>query len=69
MSGAATLGRDSVLEIRLDHLRPHGRHATVPVIAARRLRGRIGRVKVHGGAYHAVPVHTARGLSVRITAR
>ncbi|GAB3005211.1 autotransporter-associated beta strand repeat-containing protein [Streptomyces pseudoechinosporeus] len=59
------LGRDSTLVIRLDGRRPPAPGSTIPVIDARVLQGRFGRITVDG--HDAEPVFTARGLSVRLT--
>ncbi|MFJ8357069.1 phosphatase PAP2 family protein [Streptomyces sp. NPDC093984] len=63
------LDRDSVLALHLDEDRPPAVGATVPVIAARSLRGQFGRVTVASDAYRAVPVCTADGLAVRLLKR
>ncbi|MFI6335555.1 phosphatase PAP2 family protein [Streptomyces sp. NPDC050535] len=63
------LDDESVLSIRLDASRPPASGTTVPVIAAPSLRGRFGRITVQAEGFRAVPVHTAGGLSVRLTRR
>jgi autotransporter-associated beta strand protein len=65
IEGTATLGRGSVLELRLDAARPG---QVVPVLRARRLTGRFGSVVVDLAGYRAVAVYTARGVSVRLIA-
>ncbi|WP_405724900.1 phosphatase PAP2 family protein [Streptomyces sp. NBC_01537] len=58
------LAKGSVLAIRLtDGLKP-GR--ALPVIDARRLQGQFASITVDADGYKAVPVYTAKGLSVRI---
>ncbi|MCX4903892.1 phosphatase PAP2 family protein [Streptomyces sp. NBC_00878] len=64
VSRRVLLDRGAELVVRLDDsLRPR-RGAVLPVIENRALRGRFGSVTVDG--FHAEPVFTARGLSVRL---
>ncbi|MEV7342024.1 phosphatase PAP2 family protein [Streptomyces sp. NPDC093544] len=63
------LGAETVLSLRLDASRPPTADTTIAVIAAPSLRGRFGRVTVQADGYRAVPVYTAKGLSVRLTGR
>jgi hypothetical protein len=61
------LGESSVLSLRLDASRPPAAGTTVPVIKTPSLRGLFSRIAVQADGYRAVPVHTAAGLSVRLT--
>lgn len=62
VTGSATLSKDSVLRLRLNA--PAG--GTVPVLRARRVRGRFGAVTVLADGYHAVPVYTPTAVMVRL---
>ncbi|AXG79955.1 phosphatase PAP2 family protein [Streptomyces paludis] len=73
----AVLSRGSALVINLDAeqaataagARTGLKDRTVPVIGARKLRGRFDTVTVTAKGYRAEPVYTANGLSVRLTRR
>ncbi|MGC9540459.1 phosphatase PAP2 family protein [Streptomyces sp. UG1] len=69
VSRRVLLGRGSVLSLRLDAERPPVAGSTVPVIEARRLRGRFHRVELNSDTLRAVPVYTTEGLSVRLLKR
>ncbi|MGW0653722.1 phosphatase PAP2 family protein [Streptomyces umbrinus] len=59
------LDRGSRLVVRLDGSYRPRRGAVLPVIESRVLQGRFASISVEG--FHAEPVFTARGLSVRLT--
>jgi autotransporter-associated beta strand protein len=65
VDGPATLSRDSVLRLRLDATNPPA-GTTVPVLRARRVRGRFGAVTVLADGYRAVLVHTPTAVLVRL---
>ncbi|MGW1614840.1 phosphatase PAP2 family protein [Streptomyces sp. NPDC002285] len=69
VSRRVTLGRGSVLSLRLDAERPSVAGTTVPVIEASQLRGRFDRVELNSRTLRAVPVYTTDGLSVRLVKR
>jgi autotransporter-associated beta strand protein len=65
VSRRVLLGRGSALVIRLAGSRRPARGAVLPVIETRALQGRFGNITVDG--FHAEPIFTGRGLSVRLT--
>ncbi|MFJ6080162.1 phosphatase PAP2 family protein [Streptomyces sp. NPDC092369] len=65
----ATLGRGSVLSLRLDAHRPPVAGSTVRVLSASALRGQFDRVELNSDRLRAVPVYTTDGLSVRLLKR
>lgn len=69
VSRRVTLGRGSVLSLRLDAERPPVAGTTVPVVEASQLRGRFDRVELNSRTLRAVPVYTTDGLSVRLLGR
>ncbi|MFD0003196.1 phosphatase PAP2 family protein [Streptomyces sp. NPDC127178] len=69
VSRRISLGRGSVLSLRLDAERPPVAGTTVPVIEASQLRGRFDRVELNSRTLRAVPVYTTDGLSVRLLER
>ncbi|WP_328419989.1 phosphatase PAP2 family protein [Streptomyces sp. NBC_00443] len=69
VSRRVTLGRGSVLSLRLDAERPPLAGTTVPVIEASQLRGQFDRVELNSRTLRAVPVYTTDGLSVRLLRR
>lgn len=69
VSRRISLGRGSVLSLRLDAERPPVAGTTVPVIEASQLRGRFDRVELNSRTLRAVPVYTTDGLSVRLLKR
>ena len=64
VSRRVVLDRGSRLVIRLDDSYRPRRGTVLPVIETRALQGRFGSITVDG--FHAEPVFTARGLSVRL---
>ena len=66
ISGSATLGPDSVLEIELE---AGPVPALVQVLQASRLRGRFATVRVNGQDYEAVPRYTKTAVFVKLAAR
>ncbi|MFI2433469.1 phosphatase PAP2 family protein [Streptomyces sp. NPDC018693] len=69
VSGRVRLDRGSVLSLRLDAARPPLAGTTVPVLRAAQLRGQFDRIDLASDTLRAVPVYTARGLSVRLANR
>ncbi|MGW3286397.1 phosphatase PAP2 family protein [Streptomyces sp. NPDC001002] len=65
----ATLGRGSVLSLRLDTHKPPTAGSTVRVLSASALRGQFDRVELNSDRLRAVPVYTTDGLSVRLLKR
>ncbi|MGP4051396.1 phosphatase PAP2 family protein [Streptomyces sp. 2A115] len=65
VSRRVLLDRGSALVIRFDESLSPKRGVTLPVINTRALQGRFGSITVDG--FHAEPVFTARGLSVRLS--
>jgi autotransporter-associated beta strand protein len=62
VAGAAEIGRGSVLELTVDEACD-----VVPVLRARRLRGRFAAITVRTGGYRATPIYTETALFVRLT--
>ncbi|MDX2546058.1 phosphatase PAP2 family protein [Streptomyces sp. WI04-05B] len=69
VSGRAILEKGSVLSLTLDAKNPPAVGSVVPVIGATALRGHFDRVVVNSDKIRAVPVYTAKGLSVRLLKR
>lgn len=65
----AVLGRGSTLSLRLDTDRPPAVGQTVLILDAPVLRGQFDRVELDSERLRAVPVHTPRGLAVRLLRR
>ncbi|MEH0416472.1 phosphatase PAP2 family protein [Streptomyces sp. B21-083] len=63
------LEKGSVLSLTLDAKNPPAVGSVVPVIGAAALRGHFDRVVVNSDKIRAVPVYTAKGLSVRLLKR
>ncbi len=63
VSGVVTLEAGSVLEV---HLEPGCSATEIPVVSARRLRGRFAATKVDRPGFRVVPRYTPTGLSLRI---
>ncbi|ELP61439.1 phosphatase PAP2 family protein [Streptomyces turgidiscabies] len=63
------LEKGSVLSLTLDAKNPPAVGSVVPVIGGAALRGHFDRVVVNSDKIRAVPVYTAKGLSVRLLKR
>ncbi|WP_405825296.1 phosphatase PAP2 family protein [Streptomyces sp. NBC_01390] len=69
VSGRVVLAKGSVLSLTLDAKNPPAVGSVVPVIGATALRGHFDRVVVNSDKIRAVPVYTAKGVSVRLMKR
>ncbi|NEA68216.1 phosphatase PAP2 family protein [Streptomyces sp. SID12488] len=69
VTGRVLLEKGSVLSLTLDAKNPPAVGSVVPVITASALRGHFDRVTVNSTKIRAVPVYTAKGLSVRLLKR
>ncbi|GEC02516.1 phosphoesterase [Streptomyces spinoverrucosus] len=65
----AMLGRGSTLSLRLDADKPPAAGRTIRVLDVPVLRGQFDRVELDSDTLRAVPLYTARGLSVRLLKR
>jgi autotransporter-associated beta strand protein len=61
VDGVAELGRGSTLEVTVD-----GDCHLVPILSARRLRGRFDTITLHADGYRALPIYTGSTLVLRL---